>query len=253
LESVHVLDEYRQWIRSIELNPSTVNLAVAHGMQIDKTLDPNLLNMAFEYVALGHDHVSKKISRNAWYAGSTERWSFNEADDQKCFLMVQAEPNQEPEVHPVPIPSRRPMINEDIEVMKEDTAGDIVHRLRNVLEKHKLTAPFDYERAARVKIAMEGSTSYETLTRLYASLEDFKHKGLTSPALNVVQLKVGRALPERAALPPTPSYLDLEYLIEDPEEELRRFLQKKKVGETYDLDLMVQLFNGALKQLGEPS
>jgi hypothetical protein len=39
-------------------------------------------------------------------------------------------------------------------------------------------------------------------------------------------------------------------LIGDPEEELRRFLQKKDVGKTYDLDLMVQLFKDALEKLG---
>jgi len=250
LESVHVLDQYRQWIRGTKLDHSQVNIAVSHGMQVDKTLDPNLLNIEFDYVALGHDHVSKKIAGNAWYAGSTERWSFKEAGDQKCFLVVQAERNHEPDVQAVPLPSRRQMINEDVKIGSEDTAEEIIHRLNKVLDNHLLSKPFNYEEAARVKIALEGSTSYETLTRLYMSLEEFKHEGLTSPDLNVVQLKVGRALPERAALPPTPSYIDLEYLIEDPEEELRRFLQKKEVGETYDLDLMVQLFNDALTKLG---
>lgn len=253
LESVHVLDEYRQWIRSIELDPNRVNIAAAHGMQADKTLDANLLNMEFDYIALGHDHVSKKIAGNAWYAGSTERWSFKEAGSQKCFLVAQAERNQELDVQPVSIPSRRQMIDENVKVGSEDTAEEIVQRLRKVLDRHSLSQPFDYKEAARVRIALEGSTSYETLTRLYTSLEEFKHEGLTSPDLNVVQLKVGRALPERAALPPTPSYADLEYLIEDPEEELRRFLQKKEVGEIYDLDLMVQLFNDALKKVGVSS
>lgn len=253
LESVQVLDQYRQWIRSTELDHKRVNVAAAHGMQADKTLDPNLLNIEFDYIALGHDHVPKKIAGNAWYAGSTERWSFKEADSQKRLLVVQTERNQEPEVQSVPIPSRRQMINEDVKVMREDTAEEIIFRLRKVLEKYKLTEPFHYDEAARVRIALEGSTSYETLTRLYTSLEEFKHEGLTSPDLNVVQLKVGRALPERAALPPTPSYVYLEYLIEDPEEEIRRFLQKKEVGETYDLDLMVQLFKDALKKLGSSS
>jgi DNA repair exonuclease SbcCD nuclease subunit len=250
LESVHVLDQYRQWVRSTTLDPERVNIAVAHGMQADKTLDPNLLNLEFNYVALGHDHISKKIAGNAWYAGSTERWSFNEAGSQKQLLIVQAERDKDPEVQPIPLPSRRLMINEDLQVKREDTAGEIVHSLRKVLERHKLIEPFQYEKGARVRIALEGSTSYETLTRLYTSLEEFKHEGLTSPDINVVQLKVGRAIPERAALPPTPSYVDIEYLIEDPEEELRRFLQKKEVGKTYDLDLMVKLFKDAINKLG---
>jgi len=250
LESVHVLEKYRQWIRSTELDKRRVNIAVAHGMQADKTLDPNLLNIEFDYIALGHDHTSKKVTRNAWYAGSTERWSFKEAGSQKSLLLVQVERDKEPEVQTVPLPSRRPMINENVQITKEDTAQEIINKLKKVIEKYELTRPFMYEKAARVRIALEGSTSYETLTRLYTSLEEFKHEGLTSPDLNIVQLKVGKALPERATLPPTPSYLDLEYLIGDPEEELRRFLQKKDVGKTYDLGLMVQLFKDALEKLG---
>jgi DNA repair exonuclease SbcCD nuclease subunit len=250
LESVQVLEEYRQWIKGIRLDHNMVNIAAIHGMQLDKTLDPNLLNTDFDYIALGHDHASKKVAANAWYAGSTERWSFNEAGNQKCLLLVDIEDEKEVEVEIIPLPSRRKMINEAVQVKREDTVKEIIEGLEKMLKNHGLNEPFRYETAARVRIALEGSTSYETLTRLYTSLEEFKHETLTSPDVNVVQLKVGRALPERTALPPTPSYVDLEYLIEDPEEELRGFLQKKKVGGTYDMDLMVQLFKEALRKLG---
>ncbi len=250
LESVQVLEEYRQWVKGIQLDHEMVNIAAIHGMQLDKTLDPNLLNKDFDYVALGHDHSSKKLVANAWYAGSTERWSFNEADDEKCLLLVNVEEKKKIEVETIPLPSRREMINEKVQVEKEDTAKEIVEALEKVLEKHGLTEPFRYEEAARVRIALEGFTSYETLPRLYTSLEEFKHEILTSPDVNVVQLKVGRVIPERTALPPTPSYVDLEYLIEDPEKEIRLFLEKKEIGEGYDMDLMVQLFKEALRKLG---
>lgn len=250
LESVEVLDQYRRWTRDIKVDKGKVSVAVAHGMQADKTLDPNLLNLEFDYIALGHDHIRQEVARNAWYAGSTERWSFKEADDEKGFLIVQVEPSQNPEIKPVTIPPRRPVINEEVEIETEDTAPDVTYKLERVLEEHDLKTPYRYNRAARVRLALKGSTSYETITRLYASLEEFKHETLTSPELNVVQLKVGKVPLERAPLPRAPTYADLEYLIEDPEKDLRKFLQKKEIGEKYDLDLMVKLFQDALKELG---
>ena len=249
LETAEVIDRYRQWIRSVKLERRGVNVAVAHGMQADGTLDPNLLNMEFDYIALGHDHNPKRITRNAAYAGSTERWSFKESDVPRQFLLVNVEPRNEPEITPVEIPQRRPMINETVHIEAEDTAYDITEKMRRILQENGLETPYNYDDAARVKITLEGATSHETLTRLYAALEEFKHEALTSQNINVVQLKVGRASPERIGLKPTPTYQEIEYLIEDPEEDIRRFLQKKEIGETYDIDLMVKIFKEALKEL----
>ena len=40
----------------------------------------------FNYIALGHYHKYKKIHENAFYAGSTERFSFADAGEQKGFI-----------------------------------------------------------------------------------------------------------------------------------------------------------------------
>jgi exonuclease SbcD len=42
----------------------------------------------FDYIALGHYHMYTKLQQNAFYAGSTERFSFTEADTQKGFLEI---------------------------------------------------------------------------------------------------------------------------------------------------------------------
>jgi exonuclease SbcD len=42
----------------------------------------------FDYVALGHFHRFTKVKDTAYYAGSTERFSFNEVNDTKGFLEV---------------------------------------------------------------------------------------------------------------------------------------------------------------------
>lgn len=42
----------------------------------------------FDYIALGHYHKYTRVREDAYYAGSTERFSFDEVNDDKCFLEV---------------------------------------------------------------------------------------------------------------------------------------------------------------------
>lgn len=46
----------------------------------------------FDYIALGHFHTAKQVAPNAWYAGSTEYFSFNEAGQEKVALGVEVGP-----------------------------------------------------------------------------------------------------------------------------------------------------------------
>jgi len=56
-----------------------------------------------DYLALGHFHGCTRVMENAYYAGSTERFSFNEVNDKKGFLEVSLDANGEKEVvfHPL--------------------------------------------------------------------------------------------------------------------------------------------------------
>jgi DNA repair exonuclease SbcCD nuclease subunit len=42
----------------------------------------------FDYIALGHYHKYTRVREDAYYAGSTERFSFNEVNEDKGFLEV---------------------------------------------------------------------------------------------------------------------------------------------------------------------
>jgi len=43
----------------------------------------------FDYIALGHYHSYTKLANNAFYSGSTERFSFTEANDKKGFIELE--------------------------------------------------------------------------------------------------------------------------------------------------------------------
>jgi DNA repair exonuclease SbcCD nuclease subunit len=51
-------------------------------------LDDSFLKSDFDYIALGHSHGRKKVRDNAWYCGSVEYFSFDEARQEKGILLV---------------------------------------------------------------------------------------------------------------------------------------------------------------------
>ncbi len=53
-----------------------------------QTIPLSVLSPDFDYIALGHFHRFLKVAENAYYSGSPERFSFNEARDKKGFLEV---------------------------------------------------------------------------------------------------------------------------------------------------------------------
>ncbi len=58
----------------------------------EQTIPLKSLNPKFDYIALGHYHKFMKVTDNAYYSGSTERFSFNEVQDRKGFLDIELSP-----------------------------------------------------------------------------------------------------------------------------------------------------------------
>ena len=47
-----------------------------------------ILAKDFDYIALGHFHKYSKLAENAYYSGSTERFTFTDAPDKKGFIEI---------------------------------------------------------------------------------------------------------------------------------------------------------------------
>ena len=122
LRSSDMIDTFDDWITTYQkrerLRPT---IAVAHGMKLDKTLYDTIFTMGYDYIALGHDHRQMKHSTHAWYAGSPERWRFDEANQKKGFLLVDIEVGKEPVVTPQYLEFKRPVVNSTIPISEDDT------------------------------------------------------------------------------------------------------------------------------------
>ena len=77
--------------------PSEYNIFVSHGAvsgiqefsmnEFNELFIPaKILSKDFDYIVLGHYHKYSKLADNAFYSGSTERFTFTDAPDKKGFI-----------------------------------------------------------------------------------------------------------------------------------------------------------------------
>jgi len=107
-----------------------------------------LAQSPFDYIALGHFHNFSKVTQKAFFSGSTERMSFNEAGFDKGLLVVDLEKPflapANPCFHPLKI---RPMLELDpIDAQHQDAAA-IGETVDTILRQNNLT-----DKIVRIKV-----------------------------------------------------------------------------------------------------
>lgn len=81
----------------------------------DEEIGEYLLDSAFDYIALGHYHLSGQARPNAWYAGSTERIGWGDLETEPGYLIINlGEKGVPPVVERIPVPIARPMLTHTI-------------------------------------------------------------------------------------------------------------------------------------------
>ncbi|RJS85029.1 exonuclease SbcCD subunit D [Methanophagales archaeon] len=125
----------------------------------------------FDYIALGHFHGCTKVKANAYYAGSTERFSFNEVEDTKGFLEVYLRAGREREVIFHPLRTRElvdlePIVCSELNAQEIETA--IIDRIQDCNPQDKVV---------RLKVQ-------DIPTHVYHSLDFDRFKRLTRSAVH---------------------------------------------------------------------
>lgn len=90
--------QFEDEIKKIKPNKSSdYNIFVSHGAisgikefsmnEFNELIIPvKVLSKNFDYIALGHYHKFTRLADNAFYSGSTEKFSFSDATDKKGFI-----------------------------------------------------------------------------------------------------------------------------------------------------------------------
>jgi len=92
-------------------------------------ISTEVLAKNFDYIALGHYHRFSKLANNAFYSGSTERFTFTDAPDKKGFLELELsngklkhnfiELKNRPMIDPKPIKCSNLKLDEVMKKIKE--------------------------------------------------------------------------------------------------------------------------------------
>lgn len=103
---------------AVLLHQTWRNLAVTHGVAPgvefragreagEALLRGNVLDVRFDYVALGHIHLRQSAGINAWYSGATERTSWGDEPAQPGYALVTlGERKSVPQVEYIDVPAR---------------------------------------------------------------------------------------------------------------------------------------------------
>lgn len=111
---------------SREFRDNTVNVLMAHcsldGARAAKSevsyytrdkylLDKETLPQSAQYIALGHIHIHQQISKKypAYYSGSLIQLDFGEAEQQKGYCLITAEPGERAKIEFKPLMAQKPL------------------------------------------------------------------------------------------------------------------------------------------------
>ncbi|MFW9849040.1 MAG: exonuclease SbcCD subunit D [Candidatus Thorarchaeota archaeon] len=250
LESANLVETFSDWITTYQKPDSKrISVAVAHGMDLDNTLYSEIFSMSYDYIALGHDHHQHKHAKNAWYAGSPERWRFDEIRHDKGFLMIEISEAHDVEITPHHLEFTRPVLNEKITLESSDTIESVMESLDALLDSSGLKAQWDPPTAARIRIVFEGSSPSINTLDLSIAMETKRLDLLDRDSdYNIAQfvwtVKLPTAEHDAAAYPE----IESDYLIENPEEDFLEYLGTVTLDENYDTSILTRIAVRALKK-----
>ena len=255
LESAGILVDYTDWITTFQKPDSKKpSVAVAHGMDLDGSLYSEMFSMGYDYIALGHDHHQRKHAKNAWYAGSPERWRFDEIRHEKGFLIVDIEDDGDVTITPKHLEYLRPVYNEQMSIEDDDSIESVIGRIEDWFGENGIKADWDPKTAARVRLVFDRTSLHVSSLDLGLELENLRMKALSqNSGYNLVQfvwmIKQTTTKHEDTAYPE----IESEYLIENPEEDFRAYLETLNIDEKYDESILTRIAVKALMMAVDPS
>ena len=150
---------------------------------------------------------------------------------------------EKPIVTPHHLTYERPVINEKLELTQDDTVESITERVYELFTKQGLKDSWNPRTAARVRLVFEGKSSRLTSFELGLALESLRMKTLSRETeYNVAQFvwfvrQFGDDEFTSAAYPE----IESEYLIQDPEEDFRAYLDTLELDKTLDTSLLTKI------------
>ncbi|MCK4381076.1 MAG: hypothetical protein KAW51_08050, partial [Candidatus Lokiarchaeota archaeon] len=225
---------YDNWIQNQQPKDNIyINIAVAHGSGGDETLHSkvNSDDFNYDYVALGHEHGFKKISRKHYYSGGLLPLNFKEKNENQAYLIV----NIDDKTRELTIETeftdktlKRVFDIIKIDVSPQDSSEDLIKKIKDEVNKFALKEEFNYKTAARLKFHFEGEITFEKNWQLNELMAKIRREYFSQPEeYNILQL-VWKIFDTSDIVEDDISAGRIhDYILEKPDEEFKFFVNEK--------------------------
>jgi DNA repair exonuclease SbcCD nuclease subunit len=225
---------YDNWIQNQKPKDNEyINIAVAHGSAGDETLH-NKINsddFNYDYVALGHEHGYKQVSKNHYYSGSLLPMNFKERYENQSYLVVSiSEKTKDLTFNKVFTGNllTRPFEIIGVTANANDSITEIKDKIESEIIEIIGEAGFNYKTAARLKIIIEGEMTFEKNWKLNELMARIRRNLFSQPdKYNVMQFlwkisDISETLEDDIS-----SGLIIDYILDKPDNEFKTFVREK--------------------------
>ncbi len=250
--------QYDNWIDN-QLPPKGdgfINIAVAHGSAGDDTLHNkvNSDDLGYDYVALGHEHGLKMLSKNHFYSGSLLPLNFKEAYEKQGYLIVDIDAKTKN------LNIEKVFTNEllqriftiiTIDVYPNQSSIELENKIKTELDSYVNDKGFNPKTAARLKINFSGEITFEKNWQINEMMSRIRRDCFSElEKYNILQL-LWNILDISEDLEDDISAGRIQdYILEKPDEEFKTFVNEKLNEEqsNFNVDKLTQIGMRALKK-----
>lgn len=249
---------YDNWIinQQPEFNDGYINIAVAHGSILDETLHSkvNSDDFNYDYVALGHEHGFKQVSRKHYYSGSLLPMNFKEILENQSYLIVDIDDKtRELNIERILTDKllKRPFEVIPIRVDPNKSITDLENQIQNEFRKFEIDNEFDVETSARLKLNFFGEITFERNWQINELMLKMRRNFFSQPEkYNILQLiwkisDISENLEDDIS-----AGIIQDFILEKPDNEFKTFVQEKLSEDKtkYDIDKLTEFGMSAIKE-----
>jgi len=250
--------EYDDWIKKQRppKNDGFINIALAHGSVGDKTLHNkvNSDDLGYDYVALGHEHGLKTVTKNHFYSGSLLPMNFKEVYEKQGYLIVDID-NKTKKLNVEKVFTddllKRTFKIITIEANPNQSSIDLQNRIIDELNAFINKEGFDPKTAARLKFNFEGEITFEKNWQINELMSRIRRDCFSEPEkYNILQLIWKIADLSETFEDDISAGRIQDYILEKPDEEFKTFVNEKLTEEEskFNVDKLTQLGMKALRK-----
>ena len=150
---------------------------------------------------------------------------------------------------------QRKIVVEEVKVLENDTNIQIIERVKDIFKQHDLNVEYNYSTAARVKISLKGNKNYGSSFHPNEIASYLNKIALDSNEYNIVEFILD--VPHYSDFNESSNKIGqddpfIEYLIEDPEQEFKEYVDSTRKADlkkhNLDSNLLAKFFFEALKE-----